>query len=120
MTIEGAGKLAEGCVVRELRAPVNADLAAALMKIFATCASLFTSMVAVVSVGRMVHAAKTTPRFDASGKEQRDWPAYGGGPENNHYSRLAQITRSNAKRLTAPCTFHPPPEPRPPTSPLTP
>ncbi len=75
------------------------------MKIFATCASLFTSMVAVVSVGRMVHAAKTTPRFDASGKEQRDWPAYGGGPENNHYSRLAQINRSNVKRLTVAWSF---------------
>src|SRR5258707_7489508 len=89
----------------QLRPPVTADLAAALMKIFATCASLFTSMVAVVSVGRMVHAAKTTPRFDASGKEQRDWPAYGGGPENNHYSRLAQINRSNVKRLTVAWSF---------------
>src|SRR5260370_699651 len=84
---------------------VNADLAAALMRIFVNCASLFTSMVAVISVGRMVHAAKTTPRFDASGKEQRDWPAYGGGPENNHYSRLAQINRSNVKRLTVAWSF---------------
>src|SRR6266581_1608207 len=75
------------------------------MKIFVTCASLFTSMVAVISVGRMVHAAKTAPRFDASGKEQRDWPAYGGGPENNHYSRLAQIDRSNVKRLTVAWSF---------------
>src|SRR6266566_5702976 len=75
------------------------------MKILATCASLFTSMVAVVSVGLMAHPAKTPPRFDASGKEQRDWPAYGGEPENSHYSKLAQINRSNVKRLAVAWSF---------------
>jgi quinoprotein glucose dehydrogenase len=30
---------------------------------------------------------------------QRDWPAYGGGAENNHYSSLAQIDRKNVARL---------------------
>src|SRR4029077_6078464 len=29
----------------------------------------------------------------------RDWPAWGGGPENMHYSPLAQINRSNVKKL---------------------
>jgi quinoprotein glucose dehydrogenase len=31
--------------------------------------------------------------------EQGDWPVYGGGPENAHYSGLAQINRSNVRQL---------------------
>src|SRR6266403_3534488 len=34
-----------------------------------------------------------------------DWPAWGGGPENTHYSKLAQINRSNVKKLTTAWTF---------------
>ena len=30
---------------------------------------------------------------------QQDWPVFGGSPENNQYSSLAQINRSNVKRL---------------------
>ncbi len=30
---------------------------------------------------------------------RRDWPVWGGGPENMHYSHLAQINRSNVKKL---------------------
>ena len=29
----------------------------------------------------------------------RDWPVWGGGPDNTHYSPLAQINRSNVKQL---------------------
>ena len=32
-------------------------------------------------------------------QEQHDWPAYGGTAENNHYSSLAQINRTNVKQL---------------------
>lgn len=39
------------------------------------------------------------------GQESVDWPAYGGAPENNHYSRLAQINRSNVKRLMVAWSF---------------
>jgi quinoprotein glucose dehydrogenase len=38
-------------------------------------------------------------------QEQRDWPVYGGGPENNHYSNLTQINRQNVKRLVAAWSF---------------
>lgn len=31
--------------------------------------------------------------------ENHDWPVWGGGPENSHYSSLAQINRANVKRL---------------------
>jgi quinoprotein glucose dehydrogenase len=37
--------------------------------------------------------------------EQRDWPVYGGSRNNDHYSGLAQINRSNVKRLAVAWTF---------------
>lgn len=36
---------------------------------------------------------------NAAASAQRDWPGYGGGPANDHYSPLAQINRSNVTRL---------------------
>src|SRR5258708_4585743 len=71
----------------------------------ACCASLLASVVAVVTVGLISHAAKTPPGFGAPSYEQQDWPAYGGAPENNHYSRLAQINRANVKRLVMAWSF---------------
>jgi len=52
-------------------------------------------------------AKSSTPLADARGSEagQRDWPAYGGGPEGNHYSSLAQINRSNIGELKVAWTF---------------
>ena len=38
-------------------------------------------------------------------RENHDWPVWGGGPENMHYSRLAQINRSNVKKLATAWTF---------------
>src|SRR2546426_4494135 len=88
-----------------LRPPVNSVPAPHLMKISATCASLLASLVAVVTVELIAHTAKTPPEFGASGSEQQDWFAYGGAPENNHYSALAQINRSNVKRLAVAWSF---------------
>jgi quinoprotein glucose dehydrogenase len=34
-----------------------------------------------------------------------DWPVWGGGPENMHYSSLTQINRSNVKNLVTAWTF---------------
>ena len=36
---------------------------------------------------------------------RRDWPVWGGGPENMHYSPLAQINRNNAKKLAVAWMF---------------
>jgi quinoprotein glucose dehydrogenase len=36
---------------------------------------------------------------------QRDWPSYGGAPENDHYSSLAQINRKNVNRLEVAWSF---------------
>jgi quinoprotein glucose dehydrogenase len=38
-------------------------------------------------------------------KGQHDWPIYGGTAENNHYSSLAQINRSNVKQLKLAWSF---------------
>ena len=40
-----------------------------------------------------------------SSEERRDWPAYGGAPENTHYSGLAQINRTNVKELAVAWSF---------------
>src|SRR5438046_5296858 len=41
----------------------------------------------------------------SSGGENRDWPVYGGAPENQHYSPLAQINKSNVKQLQVAWAF---------------
>jgi quinoprotein glucose dehydrogenase len=38
-------------------------------------------------------------------ENSEDWPRYGGNAENNHYSPLAQIDRSNVARLQVAWTF---------------
>jgi quinoprotein glucose dehydrogenase len=40
-----------------------------------------------------------------SAQGNRDWPVYGGAPENNHYSDLAQINRNNVSQLQVAWTF---------------
>ena len=37
--------------------------------------------------------------------EQHDWAVYGGSPEKDHYSSLAQINRKNVKQLAVAWTF---------------
>ncbi len=36
---------------------------------------------------------------------QQNWPSYGGTPENNHYSSLAEINRRNVQKLAVAWTF---------------
>src|SRR5216683_1504290 len=36
---------------------------------------------------------------DLAKSARQDWPVYGGGPENTHYSSLTQINRTNVKQL---------------------
>jgi len=38
-------------------------------------------------------------------RRDRDWPIYGGSPDNNHYSPLVQITRNNVKQLRVAWSF---------------
>src|SRR5258706_1099909 len=75
------------------------------MKIFPAPAPLLALLVAVVTLGLIARAARTPLGSSASRQGQQDWPAYGGAPENNHYSTLAQINRSNVKLLVVAWTF---------------
>src|SRR5258708_1252002 len=45
-------------------------------------------------------AVGRNPDFDG-----KDWPCYGGGAANQHYSALAQINRENVKRLAVAWSF---------------
>ena len=45
------------------------------------------------------------PAAAADKKHPREWPVYGGTPDNNHFSPLAQINRKNVNRLAVAWTF---------------
>src|SRR2546429_629560 len=77
------------------------------MKTVTTLPLLIASLIAAVTAGLIAHSARTGAEFDAPDQEQQDWPVYGGAPENNHYSTLAQINRSNVKHLTVAWSFDP-------------
>lgn len=51
------------------------------------------------SVSGAGETAKEARQNDNRGAESQDWPAYGGGPLNDHYSSLRQINRSNVSKL---------------------
>src|ERR1700687_3055737 len=62
-------------------------------------------MMRVPFAGALIVAAATAAtRACPAG---RDWPAYGGGPEQTHYSPLTQINQSNVQRLDVAWTFDP-------------
>jgi quinoprotein glucose dehydrogenase len=67
-----------------------------LLKEIAVCIAIATS----VGVWAQISAAQTTQN-----SERRDWPVYGGAPENTHYSALAQINRQNVKQLQVAWAF---------------
>jgi quinoprotein glucose dehydrogenase len=75
------------------------------MKMSSAHTSLLGPLVAAVTLGLIAGAAVTPAGFGASPQEQHDWPTYGGSRENNHYSTLTQINRSNVKRLAVAWTF---------------
>jgi len=63
----------------------------------ATCGAIFFAQ----------HAARASGFQAGTNLNQRssDWPAYGGAPENTHYSALAQINRANVKELAVAWSF---------------
>src|SRR3984885_4699213 len=50
-------------------------------------------------------AASGGPGSSKSDKASHDWPVYGGTPDNNHFSPLAQINRTNVKQLSVAWSF---------------
>jgi quinoprotein glucose dehydrogenase len=75
------------------------------MKSLASRAALFASLIAAIALSPIPLATKTPQDRSATSKLQQDWPAYGGAPENDHYSKLAQINRTNVKRLAVAWSF---------------
>ena len=76
-----------------------------IVKTLAICASVLVLSLIVTTAGLIAHAANTPAQSNEPSQEHQDWPAYGGAPENNHYSKLAQINRSNVKRLAVAWSF---------------
>jgi quinoprotein glucose dehydrogenase len=65
-------------------------------------------VLAIASVPLSVRLSARAGARQAPGKptgEKRDWPVYGGAPENTHYSSLAQINRKNVKDLRVAWSF---------------
>ena len=60
------------------------------------------SIVAAITVPAKSEQSESRTKID---QESQDWPAYGGAPENNHYSRLARINRTNVKQLAVAWSF---------------
>jgi quinoprotein glucose dehydrogenase len=75
------------------------------LRILVACASLLIPASIPSTARFLAHAPETRPESRAPGLKQQDWPAYGGASENNHYSRLAQINRTNVKRLVVAWSF---------------
>src|ERR1700687_1285565 len=62
--------------------------------------------IAVGIIASGISRSQLSPRtIPHTVSEQRDWPVYGGAPENTHYSALAQINRGNVKQLQVAWTF---------------
>ena len=68
------------------------------MKTLPAYAVLGVCLFAIVN-SRLVGLSGAAPDWKSSQAEQRDWPVYGGGPKDTRYSSLAQINRSNVRRL---------------------
>lgn len=64
----------------------------------------FAAIVALFAAAeRFANARQREPKSKVS--QQHDWPVYGGALENNHYSSLSQINRTNVKQLTVAWSF---------------
>src|SRR5256885_5375210 len=65
----------------------------------AACTLLVCTMACVVLLSASSESNQSLPL------EIQDWPVYGGTPENTHYSRLAQLNRTNVKQLEVAWSF---------------
>jgi quinoprotein glucose dehydrogenase len=63
-------------------------------------AALFLALLPATTV------TKSAPQNAKSAAQKvTDWPAYGGGPEDNRYSTLSQVNRSNVSKLQVAWTY---------------
>ena len=66
---------------------------------------LLNRTVVIAVIASTAQPTPTMAQIVTDRRAQEDWPAYGGTPENNHYSNLAQINRSNVKGLEVAWSF---------------
>ena len=76
-----------------------------ILRIFAISALLLVTALIVMTIDSGAGQAPGTRELIPTAEHQQDWPTYGGAPENNHYSPLAQINRDNVKRLAVSWSF---------------
>jgi quinoprotein glucose dehydrogenase len=69
----------------------------------ATCLSLLLTVAACVLSSTAQESS--APATSAISQSSQDWPLYGGNPEGNHFSPLAQINRANVTQLQVAWTF---------------
>ncbi len=75
------------------------------MKRIPICAPLLVPALIVMTIASETGHAPGAQAPIPTTEHQQDWPAYGGAPENTHYSSLAQINRDNVKELTVAWSF---------------
>jgi quinoprotein glucose dehydrogenase len=63
-------------------------------------ASFASKMMAIAGAALVLYGIRVRGQEKPARSRQVDWPAYGGAPENNHYSGLSQINSNNVKQLT--------------------
>ncbi|MGP0017228.1 MAG: PQQ-binding-like beta-propeller repeat protein [Candidatus Sulfotelmatobacter sp.] len=82
-------------------ATISAALILAMAMAIATMAGEIGGKSA--AAGTLPSAPRSSDKRDK--KDGRDWPIYGGTSENNHYSPLTQINRSNVQQLKVAWSF---------------
>jgi len=66
---------------------------------------LFLCFIVVAVSATLVARSPRLKKAAPVAASNQDWPVYGGTPENNHYSTLAQINRSNVTELAVAWSF---------------
>lgn len=94
---------------RESREPYvassSSDLASPYFSFRRIHAIAFVAIAGLLAMAQVrANAGQSEPENRNS--QRHDWPVYGGAPENNHYSRLAQINRTNVKQLAVAWSFN--------------
>ena len=61
--------------------------------------------ISILGITRSTSTASSAQAAQNPASGQRDWPVYGGAPEDMRYSSLAQINRANVKNLQVAWSF---------------
>ena len=81
----------------------GADACGSEMRFAGIAAAIFLGMSIALAAAQGGAASSTGKTQNKN--HSRDWPIYGGTPENNHFSSLTQINRKNVKRLRIAWTY---------------